>query len=490
MRYAFLSDIHGNRQALNAVFADIKCRDIDEVICLGDIVGYGPAPAEVLSTVYRQVNHIVLGNHDAVLAGHLTGDNFNDTARLMLDWTRRQLDDRATSFLNGLPYVIEGRGFRCVHSEPAAPGDFGYIYDETEAATAFDACQEQLIFVGHTHIPALFVTGNSGRTYIIDPCDFGLEDNKRYIVNVGSVGQSRDGDPRASYCIFDSESNSVFFQRIAFDTEAYRHDIEERDIPCPQTFFLETVDKNSLPPVREMVDFKPTASSSGGNDIPVKQLEEVYRRARIWRNIGLLTLILLVALTGFGGWMFLTMGGDEIYRIPAQSAPLNIRFPAVNEELVKEPQANADITLESPAMHWQIELENPNSQKLTVAPEEDDPEGINTFRINNTELHHFRLVSPPVKARKGTRYTAKAQFKNVDVDEGFAEVKVFQKTSGGDRLLMKSDASSLINRPDRWLPTSVTSREPFAADTELQYVISGQIKGVLRIRKCSFFRRE
>lgn len=490
MRYAFLSDIHGNRQALNAALTDIQCREVDEIVCLGDIVGYGPAPAEVLSTVYRQVNHIVLGNHDAVLAGQLDGDNFNDTARLMLDWTREQLDDRAADFLNCLPYVIEGRGFRCVHSEPAAPGNFGYIYDEQEAETAFDACQEQLLFVGHTHIPALFVTGNSGRIYPVEPQNFTLEENKRYIVNVGSTGQSRDGDPRASYCIFDSDDKSVFFQRIAFDTEAYRHDIAERRIPCPQTFFLQAMDKHTLPPVREMVDFKPTECSAGGTDIPVKQLQEVYRRARFWRKVGVFTLLLLALFSTLGSWLFFNLDNQDIHRIPSNTSMAAIRFPSVNQELVKEPAANADITLDNPAMHWQVELEDPAKQKITVAPEADDPEKINNFCINNADLRYFRLVSQPVKARKGTRFTAKAQFKNVNVEEGFAEVKVMQKTSAGNRLLMKSEAGNLLKSRDHWLPASTTLRQPFDTDTDLQYVVTGQIKGNLRIRKCSFFRRE
>ncbi len=127
MRYAIISDVHANLQAWDAVFTDIRSNDIDQIICLGDIVGYGPSPAQVLEQAYAHVHHFVLGNHDAVLAERLGADCFNERARALIEWTRRRLDARASRFLGQLPYVLEGKSFRCAHASPAAPAQFGYV---------------------------------------------------------------------------------------------------------------------------------------------------------------------------------------------------------------------------------------------------------------------------------------------------------------------------------------------------------------------------
>ncbi|MFW5803129.1 MAG: metallophosphoesterase family protein, partial [Verrucomicrobiota bacterium] len=191
MIYAVISDLHANRQAVNSVLTDIDANGADAVICLGDVVGYGPAPAAVLQTVHARVDHILLGNHDAVVGGRLDPGCFNPGARKIIEWTAGQVDGKARTFLGSLPAVLTGDGFRCAHAEFEMPLRYSYILEEDDAAASWSVCEEQLLFVGHSHRPALFVTGQSGRTYQLDAQDFQAENGKRYIVNVGSVGQPR-----------------------------------------------------------------------------------------------------------------------------------------------------------------------------------------------------------------------------------------------------------------------------------------------------------
>ena len=222
MRYAFVSDIHGNLQAWNTVLADLSVHRIDRIVCLGDVVGYGPEPAECLRSVHARCHSILLGNHDAVVGGRMSANTFNERARRMIEWTQTRLGDRARELFSRLPLALRGPGFRCVHGDFTDPAVFRYVRTPDEAAANFGATTEPLLFCGHTHETAVFLTGGSGRVYKIEPQDFALEEGKRYLVNVGSVGVSRDGDPRASYVIYDEERRAVYFHRVPFDFEAFR----------------------------------------------------------------------------------------------------------------------------------------------------------------------------------------------------------------------------------------------------------------------------
>ncbi|MBQ6103746.1 MAG: metallophosphoesterase family protein, partial [Kiritimatiellae bacterium] len=222
MRYAFVSDIHGNLPAWNTVLADLAVHRVDRIVCLGDVVGYGPQPAECLRGVYAHVHQMVLGNHDAVVAGKMSAESFNDRARRMIEWTGTRLGENARNLFSSLPLVLKGPGFRCTHGDFTDPAVFNYVRTEEDARANFAAVPEQLLFCGHTHEAAVFLVGGSGNVYKIEPQDFELEEGKRYLVNVGSVGSARDGDPRASYVIYDEERRGVYFHRVPFDFEAFR----------------------------------------------------------------------------------------------------------------------------------------------------------------------------------------------------------------------------------------------------------------------------
>lgn len=258
MRYALVSDIHANLQAWSAVLEDMQALEIDQIINLGDVVGYGPSPTEVLASV-RELSRIsVIGNHDAVCAQRMSADAFNEQARAAIEWTQSQLDADACQFLEALPDMAhpEDESFLITHAEVVSPLDFGYILTEEEAASNFAACDDRIIFIGHTHRPGLFLQEESGDITLHEPGEFVCDPNCRYIINPGSVGDPRSEDIVASYCIFDSETRKVEFRRVEFDTDAYRSAIDASGLET-RPFFLRYLDslqepgKRLIPPLAE-----------------------------------------------------------------------------------------------------------------------------------------------------------------------------------------------------------------------------------------------
>lgn len=238
MRYAIVSDIHANSQAWKAVLADCRAERVDRILCLGDMIGYGPDPNEVLDSVFDSIEAAILGNHDAAAIGMIDADVFNNSARRALDRTRSILHKRHTLILNTLPFTLQGKDFRCTHGDFAHPEEFNYIFNAADAHLNWSACLEQLLFVGHTHTPCIFVIGESRSTYQIPAQDFVLEAGKRYIVNPGSVGFPRNADLRASYCIYDDETRSVLFRRVPFDLEVFRNAVVAAGMQPADFWFL------------------------------------------------------------------------------------------------------------------------------------------------------------------------------------------------------------------------------------------------------------
>ncbi|OGV56620.1 MAG: hypothetical protein A2X49_08520 [Lentisphaerae bacterium GWF2_52_8] len=243
MRYAIVSDIHSNRQAFKAVLSDISGQRIDEVISLGDLVGYGPSPKEVLLLAKENVTHFVMGNHDAAICGKFPTEQFIDTARTIIEWTGKKLDRYAVKFLASMPFLHEDEGFACTHGSFVDPMEFGYTCSDEEAKEAFDVRKEQILFVGHSHLPGMHITGKSGKVYWLKPEDFGgdfkLENGKRYIVNVGSVGDPRNNELEASYCIWDSGAKTVHFRKITFYIDGFRQDLHAAGLPEDASCFLQ-----------------------------------------------------------------------------------------------------------------------------------------------------------------------------------------------------------------------------------------------------------
>lgn len=277
MRFAFVSDIHANLQAWRAVWADTVALNVDRVICLGDIVGYGPRPAETLTALYAKVDYFVVGNHDAAVAGLFDATQFTQDAQRMIAWTRDRLGKQAFDFIKELPYAfqIDGGGFdaACVHASMSDPAEFDYIFEEEDARAHWAACEERLTFVGHTHVPQASVLNPDGSFECMPPQHLQIEPGKRYIINVGSVGMPRDDDFRAVYCVYDTVTHTVSWHRTAYDVEGLKDDIRDLIGSSAQAeYMLASFESGRNASVRELLDFAPRKK---------KRTITVHRRAAV-----------------------------------------------------------------------------------------------------------------------------------------------------------------------------------------------------------------
>lgn len=230
MRYAILSDIHGNLDALQAVLADAAPR-ADALMCLGDVVGYGPEPEPCLELVAERAAVLVAGNHEHGVAGLLDLDWFNDYARAALEWTQTRLDDDHRRYLAALPLVVDVGEATLVHASPAHPEEWDYLVSAEDGFGAFAGFTTRLCFVGHSHRPAVWSLGSWGPEFRPGALDVTIDAGRRYIINVGSVGQPRDRDARAAYAVWDVEARRIIGRRVAYDVAAVRRKIARAGLP-------------------------------------------------------------------------------------------------------------------------------------------------------------------------------------------------------------------------------------------------------------------
>jgi predicted phosphodiesterase len=228
MRFAIVSDIHANWQAWSAVRDDFHAQKADVVVCLGDVVGYGPSPQRVLNDVRQCCDNILMGNHEAAAVGQLDLDIFNPEARKAAEWTATQLDAEGKQFIGALPMVLEDEHILFVHAEPVAPEEWGYVESTADAQTCFKSSDKRLIFVGHTHFPEVYALLPDGRITQTQPTVQTLDTGARYLVNVGSVGEPRDGSVTASYCLFDDATRQLDFRKVAFDLKALAAELQQQ----------------------------------------------------------------------------------------------------------------------------------------------------------------------------------------------------------------------------------------------------------------------
>lgn len=231
MRIAIISDIHANLQALEAVLSDIAKQVPDHVICLGDLVGYGAFPRECLALVREHCSRIVMGNHDYFASGDDSLDHFFEDARLSLEWTRSQLGHDERAFLQELPYVLEGDYTTYVHATLHRPADWDYLdypeaYEHHFARQATPVC-----FVGHTHMPAIIENGSFLEAELVWNSPLPLPKDGKIVVNVGSVGQPRDGDSRACYLLYDEMQRIVTYRRVRYEVERAQNGIRAIKMP-------------------------------------------------------------------------------------------------------------------------------------------------------------------------------------------------------------------------------------------------------------------
>jgi diadenosine tetraphosphatase ApaH/serine/threonine PP2A family protein phosphatase len=230
VKYAILSDIHANLEALRAVLDDADAR-ADGVLCLGDTVGYGADPEACVELLASRARAIVAGNHEWGVAERLDLAWFNRWARAAAEWTRERLDDDHRAWLAALPLSLEVGDATLVHAAPGQPDEWDYLVTPEDGWGAFADFATRWCFVGHSHVPGAWSLGSSGPDHDPRPETVLSERGRRYIVNVGSVGQPRDRDPRAAYALWDVEAGRVDIRRVVYDVAEARRKIEAAGLP-------------------------------------------------------------------------------------------------------------------------------------------------------------------------------------------------------------------------------------------------------------------
>jgi predicted phosphodiesterase len=237
MRYLVLSDVHANREALEAVLEDAGAEGYDATLLLGDVVGYGADPEAVVARLRGLPGLVaVRGNHDRVAAGFDDGEEFNEAARAAILWTREHLSAEAAAFLRDLPRgpVPFGPGRILSHGSPLDEDQ--YLLEPAQARRCFDAVPFELAFFGHTHLPGVFAWDGSRAAWSAvrgaERAVMALLPTRRHLVNPGSVGQPRDRDARCGYALFDQDTMSVTLRRIPYPHAESRRRILEVGLPA------------------------------------------------------------------------------------------------------------------------------------------------------------------------------------------------------------------------------------------------------------------
>jgi diadenosine tetraphosphatase ApaH/serine/threonine PP2A family protein phosphatase len=240
MTVAILSDVHGNLEALTAVLEDLDRQSISRVLFLGDVVGYGADPEPCLALLETRVHRSIAGNHDRAAANDQESlSSFTDDAAAAIRWTREVMTREARERLLSMPLEWAEDGRVLIHGSPYRLEEWQYVMSQQDADKAFSVCDRRLIFVGHSHVPAAYVeveckrlfTGVMRKIDEPDPGSVKVESAYRYLLNVGSVGQPRDGDPRACYATYDEETGAFRLHRIPYDVKRASDKIRKAGLP-------------------------------------------------------------------------------------------------------------------------------------------------------------------------------------------------------------------------------------------------------------------
>jgi predicted phosphodiesterase len=229
MKFAIIADIHANLEAFQVVLADIKEQKCTHYACVGDVVGYGANPKECLDIVRAMGMPCVKGNHDEYCSIDGELDGFNPHAAEAVNWTRKQLSEEDRQWLRDLKYFRMVTSFSMVHATLDGPQRWGYVFDKLAAAASFTYQNTPVCFFGHTHVPVAFIrdTVVKGGTY----SKFKVDPTRKYFVNVGSVGQPRDNNPKAAYVVYDMDEATIELRRLDYDIPAAQKKILDAGLP-------------------------------------------------------------------------------------------------------------------------------------------------------------------------------------------------------------------------------------------------------------------
>lgn len=231
MRYGIFSDIHSNLEAFDTVIKAYQKEAIDKYLCVGDVVGYATNPKECIERVKALAMITVAGNHDWASINLFSTDYFNPVACLAISWTKVNLSQEDKYYLESLKLVYKNEDLTLVHGTLNNPQDFNYMTDAYIAWETFMVLETEICFVGHSHVAGTFIKDKDDRLHYHRDGFINIKDGNKYIVNVGSIGQPRDGNPCAAYCIYDTDKKEVQLKRAAYDIQTARKKIINAGLP-------------------------------------------------------------------------------------------------------------------------------------------------------------------------------------------------------------------------------------------------------------------
>jgi len=232
MRYAILSDIHGNLEALEAVMDALSAESVEAYLSIGDVVGYGANPKECIN-ILRSLEPEVLiaGNHEWGVLGLKGLEDFAETARGAISWTKKIMDKEDLEYLKSFSILYEDEKMTLVHGSLYMPEEFYYILNTDDAYIAIKEMKNFVCFVGHSHVGGIFAYNHKDVEVIEIDEVVRIDPDRRYIINSGSIGQPRNGDPRASYAVYDDEESTVEIKRVAYDIKKAQEKILKAELP-------------------------------------------------------------------------------------------------------------------------------------------------------------------------------------------------------------------------------------------------------------------
>jgi predicted phosphodiesterase len=231
MKFAIFGDIHANLEAFDAVMADAASQGVTHHVCIGDVVGYNANPHECVAKLQELGCPVVKGNHDEEASADTEIVGLNPLAQAALEWTRRALNEEDKSWLRNLRMVRQVRDFTIVHSTLDTPTSWAYVMNKFDAMASFSYQFTQVCFFGHTHTPRVYV---KGVTVTLENTEtVRVEPGRKYFINVGSVGQPRDGDWRSAYAVYDHDNQQIYIRRVPYDLAAAQKKIRAAGLPEP-----------------------------------------------------------------------------------------------------------------------------------------------------------------------------------------------------------------------------------------------------------------